>query len=129
MSTLVFVYGTLKRGGANHRQLAGQKFLGAARTVAGFRLFDFGAYPGMIPKPDDHDGVSGEAWSVDADCLARLDEFEGVPEGLYRRASIALLPPFADHAVETYFYARDFAGRADLGSTWIEPSAPEKSRE
>ncbi|HVS51585.1 MAG TPA: gamma-glutamylcyclotransferase family protein [Opitutaceae bacterium] len=128
MSTLVFVYGTLKRGGANHRQLAAQKFVGVARTAPGFRLFDLGAYPGMAAQSDDRDGVTGEVWSVDAACLARLDEFEGVPEGLYRRAAIALLPPFADRNVETYFYARDLSGRVDLGSTWAEPTDEKKSR-
>ena len=31
--TTLFVYGTLKRGGSNHAHLAGQKFLGPARTA------------------------------------------------------------------------------------------------
>jgi len=117
--TLVFVYGTLKRGGANHAFLAGQSFLGNGCTAPGFRLYGLAGYPGMIRVPDDRDGVSGEVWSVGDDCLARLDELEGLAEGLYRREPIRLLPPFADQAVETYFYARSVAGRPDLGSTWL----------
>lgn len=109
--TFVFVYGTLKRHGANHRFLTGQKFLGAARTAPGYRLFDLGDYPGMVARPDDRDGVAGEVWSVDAACLARLDKLEGLAAGLYRRAPVPLLPPFADYSVETYFYARSVEGR------------------
>jgi gamma-glutamylcyclotransferase (GGCT)/AIG2-like uncharacterized protein YtfP len=116
--SLVFVYGTLKRGGSNHHYMAGQKFLGAARTPPGFRLYDLGGHPGMIAKPDDRDGVTGEVWSVDAASLAQMDGLEGLAEGIYRRVPIKLLPPFADQIVETYLYAQSVAGRPDLGSVW-----------
>jgi gamma-glutamylcyclotransferase (GGCT)/AIG2-like uncharacterized protein YtfP len=52
-------------------------------------------------------GVSGEVWSVDHNALARLDELEGLDEGLYRREPLPLPPPFAGHNVQTYVYARD----------------------
>jgi gamma-glutamylaminecyclotransferase len=117
--TLVFVYGTLKRGGSNHSFLASQNFLGEARTAPGFRLYDLGGYPGMIARTAPGDtGVTGEVWSVDAPTLARLDRLEGIAEGLYRRERIALLPPFADQPVETYFYARSVAHAPELGDTW-----------
>jgi gamma-glutamylcyclotransferase (GGCT)/AIG2-like uncharacterized protein YtfP len=115
---LLFVYGTLKRGGSNHRQLAGEIFIGEARTVAGYRLFALEGYPGMVPLAEDREGVVGEVWSVKPDALARLDRFEGVDEGLYRREPVPLLPPFATRVVHTYFYARTVAGRTDLGSVW-----------
>ena len=115
---LIFVYGTLKRGCANHRYLAGQKFIGDARTAPGFRLYELGSYPGMIAQPDDHDGVTGEVWSVDAAALVRLDTLEGLAEGLYRREAIPLLPPFADRVIESYLYARSIAGSKDLEGVW-----------
>ena len=113
-STLVFVYGTLKRGGSNHRLLADQRFVAEARTVPGYRLYHLGDYPGMIVAADDTIGVSGEIWSVDDDALARLDAFEGVHESLYRREPIKLLPPFADQRVETYFYAQSIENRLPI---------------
>ena len=117
---LVFVYGTLKRGGSNHDCLAGQRFRGDARTVPGFRLVDLGQYPGLIPYPDDQDGVTGEVWWVDNSALARLDELEGLREGLYRREAIRLQPPFADDFVQTYFYAWSTTGRPHSpGGTWV----------
>lgn len=119
---LLFVYGTLKRGCKNHRQLAGQRFLGEARTVPGYRLYDLGDYPGMVEVPEDGEGVWGEIWAVDEVALARLDAFEGVGEGLYRREPVRLLSPHGGGAmgVETYLYVRNFSGRPALGSMWKE---------
>ena len=119
--TTLFVYGTLKRGGSNHAFLAGQRFLGTARTVPGFTLFSLGAYPGLVASHGDRAGVTGELWSVDDTCLVRLDELEGTAEGLYRRASIKLAAPTPvapDAAVETYFYLRPLIGCPSLGSAW-----------
>ena len=117
--TTLFVYGTLKRGGSNHAFLSSQAFLSVARTSPGFTLFSLGAYPGMIPSPDDREGVLGELWAVDDACLAQLDKLEGLAEGLYCRAAIPLAPPPSNGTpVETYFYLRDLTGRAHLGAQW-----------
>jgi gamma-glutamylaminecyclotransferase len=117
---LVFVYGTLKRGGANHLYLVNQRFLGETRTQPGFRLYDLGGYPGMIAHIDDRQGVAGEVWSIDARTLQKLDVLEGLAEGLYRRERIALLSPFENRRIETYLYARSIEGRRDLGGVWKE---------
>lgn len=116
--TKVFVYGTLKRGGSNHRVLAGQRLLGPARTLPGYTLYALGDYPGMVPAPDDTQGVSGEVWAVAAPTLRQLDELEGVDEGLYVRAPVPLHPPFAGVTVEAYLYRRDFSGHRAIGSEW-----------
>ncbi len=120
MNHRIFVYGTLKRGCRNHHHLAGQKFVGAARTVAGFTLFDLGGYPGLVPQAADPNGVGGEIWSVDAEALRRLDAFEGVHEGLYRRAPVALQAPHAAEPVDAYFSAVSLEGRHEIGSEWRE---------
>lgn len=117
---LLFVYGTLKRGCSNHRQLAGQTFIAAAHTAAGFRLFDLGDYPGMVAVPGDREGVSGEVWAVDSVCLLNLDSFEGVAEGLYRRAAIAMRPPHNDKVVEAYVYELPIGDAPEIGSIWVE---------
>src|SRR5215471_201591 len=57
--TIVFVYGTLKRGERNHRLLADQEFLGAAVTVPRYRVFDLGPYPGLVR--DDATGLAVRA--------------------------------------------------------------------
>ncbi len=127
MTTTLFVYGTLKRGGSNHHHLAAQTFHGTARTAPGFTLFSLGAYPGLVAAPTDAYGVTGELWSIDDACLSRLDELEGLTEGLYLRAPITLAHPVAStpdaastmiSSAETYFYLLDLSGRPHLGTTW-----------
>jgi len=120
VSTQVFVYGTLKRGCSNHREMAGQIFVALARTQPGFRLFDVGGYPGLVPWPGDKNGVEGEIWAVDDAALARLDVFEGVDQGLYERKPIPLQAPFANHVVHGYLYPASVAGRREVGSRWVE---------
>lgn len=117
--TRVFVYGTLKRGGSNHRFLAGQHPVGAASTTGGYTLYGIGDYPGMVRSADPGQHVTGEVWEVDDACLARLDELEGLTEGLYTREPITLAPPFADQPVQTYLYLRSIEGRPLIGSTWL----------
>jgi gamma-glutamylaminecyclotransferase len=115
---LVFVYGTLKRGGENHRFLAGQTYVGPARTAAGYRLYRLSGYPGMVADEGDASGVAGEIWAVDEPTLRQLDEFEGVDEGLYERTSVRLRAPFDREQVETYLYRRSIEGRTALEGEW-----------
>ena len=83
----VFVYGSLKRGFSNHGQLAGARFLGAARTGSGYVLYQIGRYPALVRARAGV--VSGELFEVNADLLRRLDVFENCPE-LYRRELVEL---------------------------------------
>ena len=124
--TRLFVYGTLKRGCKNHRHLSGQRYLADVRTTPGYRLYSLGDYPGLVPATGDTAGITGELWEVDDAALARLDAFEGVDEGLYRREPVHLATPSiatADQPVFTYIYARDLTGRSPLGDTWTEPDS------
>jgi gamma-glutamylaminecyclotransferase len=112
--TLLFIYGTLKRGAANHAVLADQTFVGEAHTVPGYRLFVVADYPGLVKDPADRRGVTGELWSVTPPALARLDAFEGIPEKLYRRDQIALAHPAEWASADTYFYLRNIRGRRPI---------------
>jgi gamma-glutamylcyclotransferase (GGCT)/AIG2-like uncharacterized protein YtfP len=114
----VFVYGTLKRGGSNHLFLRGQKFLGEVRTAPGFTLYSLGEYPGMVRAPGDTQGVTGELWDVDDECLAELDRLEGLDEGLYERIDVLLEANLLAGSAQTYLYLRQIDGLDALGSTW-----------
>ncbi|HEU4532466.1 MAG TPA: gamma-glutamylcyclotransferase [Polyangiaceae bacterium] len=83
---VVFVYGSLLRGERNHGRMAGARFVGPARTLARYALYDLGAYPGMT---DGAQAVEGELYEVDVRLLAALDAFENHPR-FYRRRAIAL---------------------------------------
>lgn len=75
---IVFVYGTLRRGGSNHFRLAGAEFISAG-TVAG-RLYRIDWYPGLVLDPAGDD-IHGEAYRVSLELLAALDLFEGLSAG------------------------------------------------
>ena len=121
--SLLFVYGTLKRGCCRSHFLAGQSCLGEARTQPKYRMYNCGTYPGLTP---DAEGLSihGELWSVDEACLARLDQEEGVDEGLYTRSSIELATPlpesFAGYPVDAYFYTQSVNEFPDCGDQWVD---------
>jgi gamma-glutamylaminecyclotransferase len=114
----IFVYGTLKRGGANHGQMAGQQFVAEATTRAIYRLYALDEYPGMV-KAAGAGGrsIAGEIWKVDAAGLARLDAFEGVPEGIYAQAEVALEPPNDRPGIRTYLYLQPVTSHPEI-SRW-----------
>lgn len=115
--TRVFIYGTLKRGGINHFYMHGQRFVSEASTVAGFRLFDLGGYPGMV-RDDAGISIEGELWDVDDKALEKLDELEDVEGGEYALEPVDLLPPHEGESVRSYLYKRSTAGRPLAGKSW-----------
>lgn len=78
-NTLVFVYGTLRRGGSNHCRMDGSEHVTHATTKG--HLYQIDWYPGLVLDPDGST-VHGEVYAVPEQMLDALDEYEG-PE--YRR--------------------------------------------
>lgn len=76
---MVFVYGTLRRGGSNHFRMDGAEFISSATVRA--RLYRIDWYPGLV-LDDAGDDVIGEIYQVSAELMKQLDAYEG-PE--YRR--------------------------------------------
>ena len=109
----LFIYGTLKRGHSRAGSLAGQQFMGKAKTVASYRMFDCGTYPGLV-EAEKGLKIIGEVWSVDAECLWQLDRIEAVDQGLFQRRPIKLNPPFDADSVESYFYLLSVKSLPDL---------------
>lgn len=75
---LVFVYGTLRRGGSNHFRMAGAEFV-ASGTITG-RMYRIDWYPGLV-LDDAGDEIHGEVYSVAVELLEALDVFEGLSAG------------------------------------------------
>ncbi|HTI16747.1 MAG TPA: gamma-glutamylcyclotransferase family protein [Trinickia sp.] len=81
----VFVYGTLRSGEINDIACAAARhridaphWIGSA-TVSG-RLYDFGAYPGLVP--DAGGPVRGEVYAIDDTLVPVLDEIEEIYPGV-----------------------------------------------
>jgi gamma-glutamylaminecyclotransferase len=73
-STLLFVYGSLKRGRRHHAELGGARFVGVARTAPEYRLLDLGEYPALAAGCR---AIEGELYEVTEALLVELDRFEG----------------------------------------------------
>ncbi len=116
--SLIFVYGSLKRGFALHRHLLRQEFVATGVTWPSYRLFDCGVYPAMVKVAVDGVSVKGEVFSVDQECLLRLDKIEGVAEGLYVRDLVHLCPPFEASPTVAWFFVPPTLGLSDCRSEW-----------
>ena len=140
--TLLFVYGTLRRGGPNHPLLAAARFVDAAATAERYALFVDGI-PFLASVPAVHH-VRGEVYAVSAETLAEIDRLEGHP-GWYERRPVAVVldgaakearraagPAFADApavlACETYFNDRPTGALSPNGDYGTERRRLARSR-
>lgn len=82
MPQWLFAYGTLMPADREAAELSGWR-----RDAVRGRLFDLGPYPALVDLDDPSAGwVEGFVRPVKADELvSRLDPWEGVDDGLYRR--------------------------------------------
>ena len=95
---LLFVYGTLKRGGANHERFLkrlGAEFLGQIHSAPGYQMHSRGWFPVVSEAEQSEGTVFGELYGVSQGLLDLLDHYEGVnhefPEkGLFARKRIKL---------------------------------------
>jgi gamma-glutamylcyclotransferase (GGCT)/AIG2-like uncharacterized protein YtfP len=70
----LFVYGSLKRGRANHQELQAAEYVSPARTAPCFALRVVHGYPALVPG---RRAIVGELYRIAAGALLALDEFEG----------------------------------------------------
>ena len=84
---LVFVYGTLRNGGAGAMSIRfpNAKFIADAKVRG--RLYDLDAHPGLLVD-ESSALVAGEVYEVDDEILNRLDEFEASSN--YRRKQVEI---------------------------------------
>jgi gamma-glutamylcyclotransferase (GGCT)/AIG2-like uncharacterized protein YtfP len=83
----LFVYGSLKRAGLHHAELGGARFLGEAKTLAGYALVPLGEYLALVPQAEAG-SVVGELFELASERLPALDEFEGAE---YERIALEVL--------------------------------------
>lgn len=75
----VFVYGSLKKGFANHCVIEKQDYVGPASLTGKYRMFSLGCYPGVTNDTvlSDPATIKGELYRVDNNGLFDLDLLEG----------------------------------------------------
>lgn len=95
-TSLLFVYGTLKKGYGNHaRYLSSSRFVGDAVTLDAFAMSS-GAIPFVcparfVPNPIFHGHVRGEVYEVDRATRDATDRLEGHPDFYTRSAADVML--------------------------------------
>jgi gamma-glutamylcyclotransferase (GGCT)/AIG2-like uncharacterized protein YtfP len=103
--TLLFVYGSLRRGQQHHAELRDARLIDTVRTEACYELVDLGPYPALLEGGND--AVVGELYEVSASLIEELDLFEEVPE-MYRRVPLRI----AGVDAHGYVLPRERAGDA-----------------
>ncbi len=106
-STVIFIYGSLMKGRANHRAYlgnpqSGSRYLGEG-VLSGYALYDLGAFPGIRPSAEDR--VKGELYEVSRSVLADINRLES--EGtlyLLKKAKVAYADNSAVIHAYTYVY-------------------------
>jgi gamma-glutamylcyclotransferase (GGCT)/AIG2-like uncharacterized protein YtfP len=117
--TRILVYGTLRRGQGANGFLGDAKFVEEVR-LPGYDMFHLGGFPGIVPNPDNKEGVVGEVFELTDDReIENLDAYEGYSprheeSSLYLRKEVEVLgkPTFV------YVYNRN----TDRGSYGKIPS-------
>ena len=86
---LVFVYGTLRRGGARAMSIIfpNSKFIADAKVSGS--LYDLGAYPGLLLN-ESNSLVIGEVYEVDDETLSKLDDLESSSHYWRKQVKISL---------------------------------------
>lgn len=138
--TLIFTYGTLKRGFSNHKHLQSlihsdhASFVGPAATSSAFPLV---CGPYRVPfllnlsnsLSDEIYPVSGELYSVSPIGLARLDELEGVSKGHYERLPLTVRVAKGEEGTEVEIEAEGYFGHRSYAMAMWERSGEKGLRE
>lgn len=87
---LMFVYGSLRRGGHNHHYLSDQTFVLDGYVKGSLYLIEGKKFPALLPGDDD---VFGELYRVDASTAQSIDDLEeyisaGDPLNLYNKVLV-----------------------------------------
>jgi gamma-glutamylcyclotransferase (GGCT)/AIG2-like uncharacterized protein YtfP len=134
---LVFVYGTLRSGGAGAMSLTfpNSKFIAAAKVNG--NLYDLGAYPGLL-LDESQSLVAGEVYEVDDELLNELDEFEAssnywrkqfeVSFGAQRRQCWIYEPDPEFYSLRTLITSGDWIEHAKTKTDWPRDTGADETQ-
>lgn len=117
--TLLFVYGTLMRGGKLHHALAPSpnvKFLGKAKIRAELYRPRGEEYPGAVLTSKPNRFVHGELYTLSNPdrILRRIDKIEGCDEGLFNRHLVDVWQHGMKRKAWTYLYGKSVSSAEPL---------------
>jgi gamma-glutamylaminecyclotransferase len=111
--TLIFAYGSLRRGCSNHAYLEWARLVVPEARIAGLRLIHYvEGFPAVVWAATGE--VAGEIYEVSPEELGRLDELEECPT-VYFRAVVSL---HDGRPVQAYLATAPENGEAFPGASW-----------
>lgn len=134
---LVFVYGTLRRGGAQamSKSFPSSKFIANAKVSGS--LYDLGAFPGLL-LDESNSLVTGEVYEVDDEILNRLDDMEASSDywrkqveislGTYRRTCWIYAPNPQSYSLHTLITSGDWIEYATTKTDWLGDISPDETQ-
>eukprot|EP00178_Gracilaria_changii_P024800 TRINITY_DN750_c0_g1_i1.p1 TRINITY_DN750_c0_g1~~TRINITY_DN750_c0_g1_i1.p1 ORF type:complete len:247 (+),score=62.31 TRINITY_DN750_c0_g1_i1:44-742(+) len=104
----VFVYGTLKRGFANHYLMQRATYVGDFRTHTRFPLVVGGKYnsPYLLDMPSSGSRVKGELYVVDDAVLSDLDHLENVGVNYCRAVTAVTCCADRSFSIDAFVYLK-----------------------
>ncbi|HEX8493600.1 MAG TPA: gamma-glutamylcyclotransferase family protein [Pyrinomonadaceae bacterium] len=134
---LVFVYGTLRRGGERpmSARFPDSKFIADAKVNGS--LYDLGAYPGLFLN-ESNSSVIGEVYEVGDELLNELDDFEASTRYLRKEVEISLgshsrsgwvyVPDTEFYSPRTLITSGDWMEYARTKTDWPEDTIPDEAQ-
>jgi gamma-glutamylaminecyclotransferase len=126
MTSLVFVFGTLKEGFPNFHINRGRRVAGDFVTSQAYPLYLVGdrRSPWMLDEPGHGLNVRGQVFEVEDAALAQMDVLErvGAADG-YRRVRIEVAGPLRTDLVAAFVYMKDPAEFPPVASGALGPLA------
>lgn len=124
--TLLFVYGTLMRGGRLNGELApsrGAEFLGTGKIRAELYRLQGESYPGAVRTSKPNRFVHGELYGLSnpEHVLERLDKIEGCDEGLFNRRLVDVWQNGKKRKAWTYFYGKSVSSAEPVPHGKFQP--------
>jgi gamma-glutamylcyclotransferase (GGCT)/AIG2-like uncharacterized protein YtfP len=117
--TLLFVYGTLMRGGKLHSALGplpDVEFVGKAKIQGELYRLRGEKYPGAVRTSEVNRFVHGELYTLSHPdrILERIDRMEGCDEGLFKRQLVDAWMNGKKYKAWTYFYGKSVSNAEPL---------------
>src|SRR5258705_4838496 len=134
---LVFVYGSLRRGGARAMSIRfpNSKFIADAKVNG--NLYDLGAYPGLLLN-ESNSLVVSEVYEVDDEILNKLDDFEASSNYWRKEVEISLCthrrigwtyePNPECYSLTTLITSGDWIEYAKTITDWLGGIGPEETQ-
>jgi gamma-glutamylcyclotransferase (GGCT)/AIG2-like uncharacterized protein YtfP len=110
--TRLFAYGTLREPGRLAALLGpGVRWHALGPATIDGQLYDAGRYPALRRDPGPRAAIAGELIEFDDPAVfGRLDAYEGVGDGLYRRCAAVVTHRGHPVTAWVYVYGRSVAG-------------------